>query len=115
METSSLAGCWELVSGECLDNGHLLQYGEAQLRARKVLANGYFSFVTHQQGAFWAAGSGRYTVDGQQYTERPDLGTFPPEAMRDYVFRFRLEGDLWHNTRWEDGVQVEYEVWRRVG
>ncbi|GGP18800.1 hypothetical protein [Silvimonas iriomotensis] len=115
MSTTPFDGAWQLVSGECLDQGQWIRYDIDGIASRKVIAGGYFTFVTHKNGAFWSAGSGRVRHEEGVYTESPDMGTFAPEGMRDYVFTARLEGDLWHNARFENGERVEYEVWQRIG
>ncbi|HSC81282.1 MAG TPA: hypothetical protein VLC08_13080 [Chitinolyticbacter sp.] len=113
--STPLDGAWELLGGHCDDHGATLHYESLGMRSRKLLASGYFTFVSHQGDKFWSSGSGRYTLDGEQYTETPDMGTFPATAMRPYVFRARVQGDVWHNERWENGVCVEVEHWRRIG
>ncbi|TJZ65371.1 hypothetical protein [Chitiniphilus eburneus] len=114
MRTSPLDGAWALVTGECIDNGQMVRYAEHGISSRKVLAAGHFTFVSSRQGAFWSAGSGRFHFDGERYVEQPNLGTFPPEALREYAFQARIDGNDWHNERWEDGTRVEYELWRRI-
>ncbi|KAF0813494.1 hypothetical protein IGB42_01845 [Andreprevotia sp. IGB-42] len=114
MAESPFDGAWQLVTGECIDDGHLLDYDTLDIKSRKVLADGHFTFISYQKGAFWSAGSGRFRVDGAVYTESPDMGTYPPAGFRDYVFKARLDGNDWHNERWEDGVRVEYELWQRI-
>lgn len=114
MSTTPFDGAWQLVAGECLDNGEMLHYDKLDIRSRKVLAEGHFTFISYQKGAFWSAGSGRFRVDGERYIENPDMGTYSPEALREYAFQARLMNDEWHNERWENGVRVEYELWRRI-
>ncbi|MBB5190109.1 hypothetical protein HNQ50_000819 [Silvimonas terrae] len=114
MTASEFDGAWQLVSGECLEDGHWVRYDLDGISSRKVLAAGYFTFVTHKNGAYWSAGSGRFILDKDVYTESPDMGSYPLAALRDYVFQARLEGDQWHNARFENGERVEYEVWQRI-
>ena len=114
MKTSPLDGAWQLITGECLDNGTMLNYDTLDIRSRKVLGDGHFTFISYQQGKFWSSGGGRFALEGDRYTESPDMGTYPPEGFRDYVFSVRLKDDEWHNERWEGGVRVEYELWRRI-
>lgn len=115
MQTSPLDGAWQLITGECMDNGKMLDYAAAGITSRKLIGDGHFSFISYQQGKFWSSGSGRFRLSGTDYVESPDMGTYPPEAFRDYAFKARVDGDEWHNERWEDGVRVEYELWRRIG
>ncbi|AOY01155.1 hypothetical protein [Jeongeupia sp. USM3] len=111
---STLIGTWELVSGECMEGDKLHVY-DAGLTSRKVINATHFSFISSQNGAFWAAGSGAYRVEGDLYTETPDIGSYVNGQVRDYVFRHRVDGDEWRNERWENGVRAELEIWRRVG
>ncbi|WP_035056466.1 hypothetical protein [Andreprevotia chitinilytica] len=114
MNSSPFDGAWQLITGECIDDGQVLNYDSLEIKSRKVIADGHFTFISYQKGAFWSAGSGRYRIDGERYIESPDMGTYPPAALREYVFQARRVGDDWHNERWENGVRVEYELWRRI-
>ncbi len=110
-----LAGAWELVSGSYVgEDGVTIDYSKAEVRSLKVLADGKFSFVTSAGGAFYAAGGGDYTAADGTYAEVPALASHPDLTGRRFEFQFRLEGDTWTNTRWENGVRVEMEVWKRV-
>jgi hypothetical protein len=111
-----LAGAWELVSGSYLgDDGVLIDYGAAGIKSLKVLSERKFSFVTTAKGAFYAAGGGDYTADSGKYVETPRLASHETLLGQRFEFDFLLDGDMWTNTRWRDGVQVEHEVWKRAG
>ena len=111
-----MLGSWQLVTGECRNDnsGEQVQYQDVQFRSLKVLSETHFSFITHQGDAFYFAAAGSYCCEGEQYTERLEFASHPSMMHREFVFQFRIEGDLWHNTRWENGVQVEHEIWRRL-
>jgi hypothetical protein len=111
-----LAGAWELVSGSYLgDDGVLVNCEAAGIKSLKVLSERKFSFVTSAKGTFYAAGSGDYSAEDGKYVETPRLASHETMIGQRFEFDFLLDGDVWTNTRWQDGVQVEHEVWKRVG
>ncbi len=123
MDAEQLEGSWELVSGRYLDgNGKWVEYKTLGLEAIKVVADGHFSFTTvapdkkskGKTKALWAAGSGHFILDGNQYTEYPTLNSFKVPEGQGFSFQFKLVGDQWHTQRIEDGVLKEEEVWRRL-
>ena len=114
-DTPSLAGTWELVTGEFIDGeGNLMKYDQAKISSRKVLTDTDFFFISHKDGQFWAASTGRYNQEGGQYVETPELLSYPLPEGSSYTFSFKLEGDNWYTERFEEGKRVEFEHWARV-
>jgi hypothetical protein len=113
--TDPLAGAWELVSGFYVGaDGAVMNYDNANVKSLKVLAAGKFSFVTSAKGSFYAAGGGDYQVENDLYTEIPILASEASMLGQRFTFQFKLEGNTWTNSRWQEGVLVESEIWRRV-
>jgi len=108
-------GTWQLKSGEYINHqGELIDYKTLGLEAQKVLSEKDFSFVTVENGKFWAAGTGSYEYTGEYYTETPLYASYTLPNKEAYKFKYTLEGDLWINERWEKNQRVEYEIWQRV-
>lgn len=108
-------GAWELVSGFYTDeHGVQINYGAAEVKSIKVLSATKFSFTTHASGAFYAAGAGDYNVENGLYTEIPALASAPGMIGQKYVFQYELKDDTWTNSRWQEGVLVESEIWKRL-
>lgn len=111
-----LVGAWELVSGTYLgDDGVHIDYEAAGIKSLKVLSERKFSFVTTARGAFYSAGGGDYAAEDGRYIETPRLASHETMLGQRFEFNYQVDGDVWTNTRWQDGVQVEHEVWKRVG
>ncbi len=109
-------GAWELVSGFYVgENNSVTKYEEAELKSLKVLSEKNFSFTTLARGKFYAAGGGEYRVENGIYTEIPALASEPSMIGQQYAFQCKLEGNTWTNSRWQNGVLVESEVWRKIG
>ncbi len=112
---TELAGAWELVSGSYVDgDGKTIDYTGADMISLKVLSEGKFSFVSHAKGAFYAAGAGDYMAQNGLYIETPALASYPDMIGQPFEFQYQLVVDTWTNSRWKDGVRVEYEVWLRI-
>ena len=110
-----LRGAWELVSGTYIrEDGTALNYEEAGVQSLKVLSENRYSFTTTAQGEFYAAGGGEYFTDENTYVEIPALVSHASMAGQRYEFQYQLENDIWTNERWEEGICVEREIWRRV-
>lgn len=115
MATNPFIGTWQLEQGEYLNaEGQLVQYSTLGIKSQKVINESHFSFVSTANGKFWAAGSGLYRVEQNQYFETLDFASFPLEHNGTYPFQFKMDGNLWHNERFKDGKRVEYEVWRKL-
>lgn len=111
----SLAGAWELVSGSYVGpDGSVTDYTAAAIQSLKILCAGKFSFITAAGGAFYAAGGGDYVVEDGRYIEIPALASHADMLGQRYEFQYQLDGDTWTNSRWQEGVRVEYEVWKRA-
>jgi hypothetical protein len=111
-----MMGAWALVTGERRDDAsdETVRYQEVQYSSLKVLSETHFSFITHAGDAFYFSAGGTYRCDGEQYIEQLEFASHPSMRGCEFSFQYRIEGDLWHNTRWENGVQVEHEIWRRL-
>jgi hypothetical protein len=108
-------GSWQLVSGEYVnDKNELVDYAEADLHSIKVLSTTHYSFISMSGEKFWAAGAGSYQFDDKSYTENPIHASYSLAHGSLYVFQYKMNEAYWHNSRWEDGKRVEYEVWRKL-
>ncbi len=108
-------GAWELIAGSYTgEDQKLIDYSQAGIKSLKVLSESKFSFVTISEGTFYAAGGGDYTAGDGLYVEIPTLASHADMLGKRFEFQYRLEGDTWENSRFQNGVRVEYEVWRKV-
>ncbi|HEY0672459.1 MAG TPA: hypothetical protein VGD27_09345 [Longimicrobiales bacterium] len=110
-----LVGTWELVSTK-ITNGPttLVEGGPPEIRSLKILNATDYSVVTRRADQFLRAGTGRYTLVGNTYTETVDLAsgaTFIPGGV--YTFEITLDGDMW-TLDGGSGPQRVHEVWRRI-
>lgn len=113
--SKSFIGAWELVSGSYVgEDQTVIDYLQAEIKSLKVLSESKFSFVTTTQGAFYAAGGGDYTAENGLYVEVPRLASHPEMVGKHFEFQYRLQGETWENSRWQNGVRVEHEVWKRI-
>ncbi|NVK24827.1 MAG: hypothetical protein HWE10_07850 [Gammaproteobacteria bacterium] len=61
-----------------------------------------------------ASGTGTYQVENGEYKETLQFNSFGQPHGTEFIFKTKIDGDYWYNSRWHDGKRVEYEVWRRV-
>lgn len=110
----SLQGNWELVSARYTRaNGETTEVKAPQLRSLKVIGPSRFAFITvREDGSLARAAGGRYRIEGNKYIETIDY-TSASHMRGDYVFDWRIEGDLWYHTGTHEGVRFE-EVWQRA-
>lgn len=112
--TNELEGTWILMSGEYVNyEGKLVQYSDLELKSTKIIFGNHFSFVTMSGDKFWSAGSGTFRLDGNNYIEKPILNSYKSPYGKEYVFDFKIVGDTWENSRWQNGTRVEFEIWQR--
>ena len=109
------SGTWELVSGEYIDHeSNLVSYEKLKLHSLKVISETHFSFITMSGNKFWASGSGTFKYTNGEYIESPLYTSYDSPKGKQYVFKYRLDGETWFSSRWENEKRVEYEVWQRV-
>lgn len=113
---SKLTGAWELeyavyknqkgeVVGEIKDKATL---------SRKVLSDNHFTFITWDKaGKFIVAGSGTYTLNGENYQEVVDSTSEARLLGKTYAFNCTFKNGVWIHKGMEDGVLIE-EHWRKV-
>jgi hypothetical protein len=110
-----LVGTWELVSTRITNGATTLVEGAApEIRALKILNATDYSVVTRRGEQFVRAGTGRYTLTGNTYTETVDLASganFTPGRV--YTFQIVIDGDTWTLDGGSDTQRLR-EVWRRV-
>ncbi len=110
-----LRGAWELVSGTYVgEDQTVVDYSRAGVKSLKVLSEHKFSFVTTAEGAFYAAGGGDYTAENGLYVEIPVLASHADMIGKRFEFQYQLDGDTWENSRFQNGLRVEHEVWKRI-
>lgn len=112
---NQFTGTWQLVSGEYVNHeGQLINYESLKMESIKVITDKHFSFISHSDGKFWASGAGQYTYSDQEYTEIPRLTSFEIPATSRYQFTYEIDGNLWKNSRYENGKRVEFELWKKI-
>ncbi|TYK64195.1 hypothetical protein [Colwellia echini] len=109
------SGTWKLISGEYINHkGRLVSYEELNLHSLKVITNTHFSFVTMSGDKFWSSGSGTFEYTNSEYIESPLYTSFNSPEGKKYVFKYKMEAEIWISSRWENDKRLEYEVWQRV-
>lgn len=113
-DSNPFLGTWQLVSGEYLnENTEIVSYESLGISSQKVIGSKHFSFVSMAKEKFWAAGTGTYSYNKNEYFESPTMASYPLEDGGTYTFKYKIKDNLWHNERWLDGIRVEYEVWKK--
>ena len=113
--STSLDGTWELRSGEYInDKNELVKYEQLKMKSMKVISGDHFSFISRSNNKFWAAGAGEVEYTDTEYIEVPTYTSYQIKPGTKYTFNYKREGDFWYNERWQDGVRIEYKVWRRI-
>jgi hypothetical protein len=108
-------GTWKLIAGEYInEKNKVISYSSLGISSQKVVSEHHFSFVSMANGTFWAAGTGTYQFTQTEYAETPKMASYPLNGDGTFRFRYKIDGSLWHNSRWENDVRVEYEIWQKV-
>jgi hypothetical protein len=109
------SGTWQLMSGEYLNSEEkLVQYKELDISSIKVISATHFSFVSMSGSKFWSSGVGEYRFTENEYIESPIHTSYGVTSGKEYIFSYKIEQNIWINSRWENGKRVEYEVWKRL-
>ncbi|WP_375445711.1 hypothetical protein [uncultured Fibrella sp.] len=79
---TSIVGTWELVSATSIEKGKSESTFDPKRKMIKIINDTHFAFLNHAIGAAsdsaaapFSAGGGKYTLDGNVYTEHLDYFT----------------------------------------
>ena len=115
-------GDWQFIKGEYkTPSGEILKADNATLVAIKPVKGDKFALNNMQQGEFLGYLAGKFTLDGDKYSEHIEKGTSNEHQGKVFTFKGWLE------TKQENGVEVIYwhhkgmvngteetEVWRKL-
>ena len=105
-----LTGTWRLLSDSILTGPDtaVTDYSKAQQKMLKIINDSHFAFLRHDvnQGkdsanAVFSAGAGRYTLEGDQYTEHLDF--FILREWEGHTFKFTVS--IRNDTLTQRGVE----------
>ena len=106
-QDTSILGTWKLLTGTLIEKGDTLvtEY-TGKLSFIKIISPTHFAFFQHdlKQGrdsAVFSAGSGKYTLSGDQYTEHLEYCNAREWEGHDFTFTIRLRQD----TLIQEGVE----------
>ncbi|WP_422361862.1 hypothetical protein [Reichenbachiella sp.] len=107
-----LEGTWELIAVINKENGETFNTYVEGRRMIKIITPTHFSFVNHDlnQGkdstAFFAAGAGRYKLEGDNYQEQLEFCTARGWEGHVFDFKVQIKGD----TLIQQGVEKSEEL-----
>ena len=96
--SSQLTGTWQLQEGRLIENGDTsitLYKGDTSFI--KIINKTHFAFLQHDQqkdsSGIFAAGGGRYTLDGNRYTEHLEYCNARNWEDNSFSFTIEIKGD----------------------
>lgn len=121
--SSPLAGAWELVEGEMINQDTVLHYPvSAAAKHMKILTETYFATIwqdtTNSHPAYPGMNGGTYTLVDSMYTEHHDYFTNPSRIGSTNYYKVRFEEDRFFMIAVsKDGKELENgikEEWKRM-
>lgn len=100
-KTDKLQGTWKLQTGTLIENGDttVTDYTAGQSFI-KIINNTHFAFLLHDlshgkdsTSAVYSSGGGKYTLDGNTYTEHLEYCTAREWEGHDFPFEITISGD----------------------
>ena len=115
--SNPLIGTWEMISQKIISADTTVDRTATLGRRIKILNDTHFAFgwmvnVDDDDEEVYGGG-GRYTYDGDHYTEHIEFHSSTPLIGQSIAFEARIEDDLWYH-RGRIGESMLEEVWRRV-
>lgn len=116
---SSLQGTWKLLTGTVIEKGDTTITDYTKGRSFiKIINNSHFAFLMHDLNkgkdslsAEFSAGGGKYTLNGNSYTERLEYCNAREWEDHDFTFTVTINGD----TLIQSGVEkIEAEGINRI-
>ncbi|EWH07345.1 MULTISPECIES: hypothetical protein [Pseudoalteromonas] len=109
-----LVGSWQFVEGKYATKEGYVTAKAPELTSVKLITDTHFSYITQKNGNFHYAGGGKYVLQDQQFIETFSYGNVPSLQGKTMAFDYKVDGDLWHHTLYENGKLVEAEIWQRI-
>ncbi|MEC8326461.1 MAG: hypothetical protein VX100_10245 [Pseudomonadota bacterium] len=115
-------GDWQFIKGEYkTPSGEVLTADNATLVAIKTVKGDKFALNNMQQGEFLGYLAGKFTIDGDSYSEHIEKGTSNEHQGKVFTFKGWLETKqehgqeviYWHHKGLVNGTE-ETEVWRKL-
>lgn len=116
---SSLQGTWKLLTGTVIEKGDTTITDYTKGRSFiKIINESHFSFLMHDLNkgkdslsAEFSAGGGKYTLNGNSYTERLEYCNAREWEDHDFTFTVTINGD----TLIQSGIEkIEAEGINRI-
>lgn len=117
-EQPEVTGTWKLLHARIIRQGDttFTDYTQGK-EALKMLNGTHFSFFQHDlsQGkdsatAVFVSGAGRYTLEGNRYTEYLDYCTYRPAENHKFEFNITIKGDTLIQSGFEKLESDEFGV-----
>lgn len=109
-----LKGTWQYVSGEYATPDGIVKAEAPSVTSTKIISDSHFSYITLHAGKFSYAGGGTYKIEGEKFIETVEYGNLENYIGRTMAFTYKVEGNLWYHTLYENGKFVESEIWKKV-
>ncbi|MEZ7278905.1 hypothetical protein [Pseudoalteromonas sp. 68 DY56-GL68] len=114
VNANPLLGSWQFIEGKyAVEDGYVTAKAP-ELNSVKLITDSHFSYITQKNGKFHYAGGGEYILKEQQFIETFSYGNVPSLLGKTMAFDYKVEGDVWHHTLYENGKLIEAETWRRI-
>ena len=113
-EANKLVGTWKLISAKYGGRENKLPETLTTLKHITPVQMIWLSY--DKDGKMTRAGGGRYTFQGDEYTDTPEygIGDFSVVKGQTHVFKCKIDGNKWyHDGKLANGLTIE-EVWERV-
>jgi hypothetical protein len=118
-EPSRLSGTWQLVSARIITEGDTaITFPVPNREMIKMFTDNEFAFFNHnirqtsKDSAIFSAGSGTYTLKGEDYTERLTYCNSREWENHDFHFKLTLKNDTLTQTGIEkiDSLGINQEI-----
>lgn len=113
LPSDALEGTWELVSLKLIYADSTVDRTGEIPPTLKILNSTHFAFGRQMGEEEVYAGGGRYSFDGDTYTEHIEFHSASGIVGQSITFDARVEDDLWYHSGLIDDFTLE-EVWRKV-
>ncbi len=117
--SNSITGTWKLASSKIISKGDTtITFPVANQEMIKMFTEREFAFFKHntnrtsKDSAVFDAGSGTYTLDGENYSEHLTYCNYREWENRDFHFNLRVQNDTLIQTGIEkiDSLNIDQEI-----
>ena len=116
-ESDKLEGVWKLIYHKHVTSDTSIEHSQFVNSSFKIFTEKHFSFSTLSEDNQFGGHFGKYSYDGETYTEHMKYSSYKPLMGQSVRFKSKMDGDKWtiEGVIMIEGEELKLkETWQRI-